>query len=393
MGLATPTSIMVGTGKAAELGVLFRRGDALQTLHEASVVALDKTGTLTEGRPRLTDLAVTDGFEEEEVLRLVAAVEQSSEHPIGRAIVEEAEARGLTLPAGPTGGISDFEAVPGFGVTATVEGQAVHAGADRYMERLGLDVGTFAEAARRLAEEGKTPLYAAVDGKLAAVLAVADPVKEETPAAVDALHALGLRVAMITGDNRRTAEAIAKRLGIDEVRAEVLPDEKAEAVKALQAEGHRVAFVGDGINDAPALAQADVGVAIGTGTDVAVESADVVLMSGSLAGIPTALALSTATLRNIKQNLFWAFAYNVVLIPVAAGALYPFFGVLLSPVFAAAAMGFSSVFVLTNALRLRHFEPPTLRARRGDARPPGAPPAAPPRQAPPTRTSLAEATA
>jgi heavy metal translocating P-type ATPase len=357
MGLATPTSIMVGTGKAAELGVLFRRGDALQTLHEADVVALDKTGTLTEGRPRLTDLAVQEGFDEDEVLRLVAAVERSSEHPIGRAIVEEAETHEQAIPEA-----KDFEAVPGFGVAATVEGHHVHAGADRYMRRLGLDVSVFADQARRLGDEGKTPLYAAVDGRLAAVLAVADPIKAETPAAVEALHALGLRVAMITGDNHRTAEAIARQLGIDEVRAEVLPDGKAEAVKTLQAEGLGVAFVGDGINDAPALAQADVGIAIGTGTDVAIESADVVLMSGSLGGIPTALALSRATLRNIKQNLFWAFAYNVVLIPVAAGALYPVFGVLLSPVFAAAAMGFSSVFVLTNALRLRRFTPPMLRA-------------------------------
>ena len=357
MGLATPTSIMVGTGKAAELGVLFRRGDALQTLHEADVVALDKTGTLTEGHPRLTDLVVSGGFDEAEVLRLVAAVERSSEHPIGRAIVEEAETDAQALPEA-----EGFEAVPGFGVAATVEGRWVQAGADRYMRRLGLDVDVFAETAERLADEGKTPLYAAVDGRLAAVLAVTDPIKAETPAAVEALHALGLRVAMITGDNHRTAEAIARQLGIDEVRAEVLPDGKAEAVKTLQAEGLGVAFVGDGINDAPALAQADVGIAIGTGTDVAIESADVVLMSGSLGGIPTALALSRATLRNIKQNLFWAFAYNVVLIPVAAGALYPVFGLLLSPVFAAAAMGFSSVFVLTNALRLRRFTPPVLRA-------------------------------
>ncbi|MEP0547600.1 MAG: heavy metal translocating P-type ATPase [Rhodothermales bacterium] len=357
MGLATPTSIMVGTGKAAELGVLFRRGDALQTLHEADVVALDKTGTLTEGRPQLTDLDIRDGFTEDEVLRLVAAVEAQSEHPIGRAIVAEAVAREQALPE-----VEGFEAVPGFGVAATVAGRVVQAGADRYMRRLGLDVGVFASTAERLAEEGKTPLYAAVDGRLAAVLAVADPIKPETPAAIEALHALGLRVAMITGDNRRTAEAIARQLGIDEVRAEVLPDGKAEAVKQLQAEGLSVAFVGDGINDAPALAQADVGLAIGTGTDVAIESADVVLMSGDLRGIPTALALSRATLRNIKQNLFWAFAYNVVLIPVAAGALYPLWGVLLSPVFAAAAMAVSSVFVLTNALRLRRFEPPVLRA-------------------------------
>ncbi len=353
MGLATPTSVMVGTGKAAEMGILFRKGEALQTLQESEVIALDKTGTLTMGMPQLTDLATQPGFEENEILRLVASVEKSSEHPIAEAIVEAARSRELAL-----GDATDFGAVPGFGVAATVDERTVQVGADRYIRRLGLDVGAFADEAGRLADEGKSPLYAAVDGRLAAVLAVADPIKESTPAAVEALHGLGLRVAMITGDNRRTAEAIARQLDIDEVLAEVLPDEKAAAVKRLQGEGHNVAFVGDGINDAPALAQADVGLAIGTGTDVAIESADVVLMSGDLRGIPNALALSKATLKNIKQNLFWAFFYNTILIPVAAGALYPAFGLLLSPVFAAAAMGASSVFVLTNALRLRRFTAP-----------------------------------
>ena len=353
MGLATPTSIMVGTGKAAEMGVLFRKGDALQSLQEARVIALDKTGTLTKGKPELTDFVVQAGFSRDEVLRFVAAVEINSEHPIAESIVEAAKDEGLIIPAA-----TDFSATPGYGVEAWVEGRKVQVGADRFMEKLGLEPSMFADEAGRLADEGKTPLYAAIDGKLAAVIAVADPIKEATPAAIQTLHDLGLRVAMITGDNQRTAEAIAKQLGIDEVLAEVLPDGKVAAVKRLQAEGGKVAFVGDGINDAPALAQADVGLAIGTGTDIAIESADVVLMSGDLRGIPNALALSRATLNNIKQNLFWAFIYNTVLIPVAAGALFPAFGILLSPILAAAAMGLSSVFVLTNALRLRRFTPP-----------------------------------
>ncbi len=353
MGLATPTSIMVGTGKAAEIGVLFRNGAALQALQDARVIALDKTGTLTKGRPELSDLNVQDGFDRKEVLALVASVEALSEHPIAEAIVSSAKAQGVDLLT-----VQDFSATPGFGVEATVDGKLVQVGADRYMTRLGLDVALFTEEARRLADEGKTPLYAAIDGQLAAVIAVADPIKASTPAAIKALHELGLRVAMITGDNRRTAQAIARQLGIDEVLAEVLPDGKVDAVKELQAQGRKVAFVGDGINDAPALAQADVGIAIGTGTDIAIESADVVLMSGDLRNVPNAIALSKATLRNIKQNLFWAFAYNTSLIPVAAGVLYPFFGILLSPVLAAAAMGLSSVFVLTNALRLRTFKAP-----------------------------------
>ncbi|WP_275296020.1 heavy metal translocating P-type ATPase [Pseudoroseomonas ludipueritiae] len=354
MGLATPTSIMVGTGRAAELGVLFRKGEALQTLRDAQVVAVDKTGTLTKGRPELTDLVAAPGFAEAEILALVAAAEARSEHPVAEAIVEAARQRGLMLST-----VEAFEAVPGYGVAATVDGRRVEVGADRYMVRLGHDLTAFTKAAARLADEGKTPLYAAVDGRLAAAIAVADPIKETTPAAVEALHRLGLKVAMVTGDNRRTAEAIARRLGIDEVEAEVLPDGKVAVVERLKAGGRRkVAFVGDGINDAPALAAADVGLAIGTGTDIAIESADVVLMSGDLRGVPNAIALSQATMRNIGQNLFWAFAYNTALIPVAAGLLYPVSGVLLSPMLAAAAMGLSSVFVLTNALRLRGFRPP-----------------------------------
>ncbi len=354
MGLATPTSIMVGTGRAAEMGVLFRKGEALQTLREAGVVALDKTGTLTRGRPELTDLVTAPGFDADEVLALVAAVEARSEHPVAEAIVEAAKARGLAVSEPEA-----FEAVAGYGVQAAVAGRRVIVGADRFMTRLGIQVFPFAEEAARLADEGKTPLYAAVDGRLAAAMAVADPIRETTPAAIAALHALGLKVAMVTGDNRRTAEAIARQLGIDELEAEVLPDGKVAVVERLKARGARkVAFVGDGINDAPALAAADVGLAIGTGTDIAIESADVVLMGGDLRGVPNAIALSQATIRNIRQNLFWAFAYNAALIPVAAGVLWPAFGILLSPILAAAAMGLSSVFVLSNALRLRGFVPP-----------------------------------
>jgi heavy metal translocating P-type ATPase len=358
MGLATPTSIMVGTGRAAELGVLFRQGEALQSLKEVGVVALDKTGTLTQGRPEPTDFVAASGFSEAETLRLVAAVETRSEHPIAQAIAAAAERRGLDLPS-----TDSFEAVPGFGVSAMVEGRKVDVGADRFMTKLGLTVSTFADSAARLGAEGKSPLYAAIDGKLAAIVAVADPIKPSTPEAVAALHALGLKVAMITGDNRKTAEAIAKRIGIDEVAAEVLPDGKVAVVKRLRQSHGKIAFVGDGINDAPALAEADIGIAIGTGTDIAIESADVVLMSGDVRGVVNAIALSKATIRNIQQNLFWAFAYNVLLIPVAAGVLYPVNGTLLSPIFAAGAMALSSVFVLGNALRLRRFKAPIASAQ------------------------------
>lgn len=351
MGLATPTSIMVGTGRGAEMGVLFRKGEALQSLRDAKVIAVDKTGTLTEGRPQLTDLQVAEGFERDAVLAKIAAVEARSEHPIARAIVEAAESADLSLPQ-----VSGFESVTGFGVRAEVAGESVEVGADRYMRELGLDVSGFSETAERLGREGKSPMYAAIGGRLAAIVAVADPIKESTPAAISALHELGLKVAMITGDNERTALAIAQRLGIDEVIAEVLPDGKVDAVRRLRKEHGAVAFVGDGINDAPALAESDVGMAIGTGTDIAIEAADVVLMSGSLLGVPNAIALSRATITNIRQNLFWAFVYNTALIPVAAGVLYPAWGILLSPIFAAGAMALSSVFVLGNALRLRRFQ-------------------------------------
>ncbi|MES3027519.1 MAG: heavy metal translocating P-type ATPase [Pseudomonadota bacterium] len=353
MGLATPTSIMVGTGKAAELGVLFRRGEALQGLRDVKVVAFDKTGTLTLGRPALTDLETTGHLGVNEVLSLVAAVETRSEHPIAEAIVEEAKTRGLTI-ASPDA----FEAVPGFGAQALVEGRRVQVGADRYMRKLGLDVGVFQETAARLGAEAKSPLYAAIDGKLAAIIAVADPIKPSTQEALDTLHAMGLKVVMITGDNAATARAVAASLGLDEVVAEVLPDGKVQAVQALRERYGAIAFVGDGVNDAPALASADIGIAMGAGTDVAIESADIVLMRGDLRAVATAMALSRAVLNNIRQNLIWAFGYNVVLIPVAAGLLYPAFGILLSPMFAAGAMALSSVSVLTNALRLKAFRPP-----------------------------------
>lgn len=352
MGLATPTAVMVATGRAAEMGVLFRKGEALQLLKDGQVIALDKTGTLTEGRPSLTDLEVREGFERADVLGQIAAIEAKSEHPIARAIVEAAEAEAIALPD-----ITDFESITGLGVTARVGGGRVEIGADRYMELLGHDTSAFANVAARLADNGKSPLYVAIHGRLAAVVAVSDPVKNTTPEAVAALHALGVKIAMITGDNRRTAQAIARRLNIDEFVAEVLPAGKVETIRKLKAEHGRVAFIGDGINDAPALAEADVGIAIGTGTDIAIEAADVVLMSGNLKAVPNAIALSQATIRNIRQNLFWAFGYNALLIPVAAGALYPAYGLLLSPALAAGAMALSSVFVLGNALTLRRFDP------------------------------------
>ncbi len=356
MGLATPTSIMVGTGRGAELGILFRKSEALQLLKDAQVVAVDKTGTLTEGHPVLTDFEVAPGFERNDVLSLVAAVESLSEHPIAKAIVDAAKNEGLDLPK-----VDRFDSVTGMGVNATVnERQNIYIGADRYMIQLGLDITPFSHTAQRLGDEGKSPLYVAIDGALAGIIAVADPIKDTTPAAIQALHQLGLKVAMITGDNARTAHAIAKQLGIDEVIAEVLPEGKVNAVQELKAKYGNIAFVGDGINDAPALAQADVGLAIGTGTDVAIESADVVLMSGNLQGVANAIALSKATIGNIQQNLFWAFAYNTLLIPVAAGVLYPAYGILMSPIFAAGAMALSSVFVLGNALRLRRFQSPSV---------------------------------
>ena len=352
MGLATPTSIMVGTGAAAEMGVFFRQGDALQTLQETTIIAIDKTGTLTQGRPELTDMLLTNEHEHDEVLRTIAAVEQLSEHPVGEAIVRSATEHKLQLPA-----VQNFNSITGFGVQADVNGQAVLVGTARLLETNGISLGTLQANAQTFGHMGKTPIYAAINGHAAALIAVADPIKSNTPAAINELHGLGLKIAMITGDNQGTADSIARELGIDHVVAEVLPEGKVDALKTLKVNGQKMAFVGDGINDAPALAVADVGIAIGTGTDVAIEAADVVLVSGDLMGVVNAFDVSQRTMRNIRQNLFWAFCYNIILIPVAAGVLYPFNGLMLSPVLAAGAMSLSSVFVLTNALRLRWIKP------------------------------------
>ncbi len=347
MGLATPVSILVGTGRGAELGVLFRKGEALQALQGVQIVAFDKTGTLTEGKPVLTSFQPAPGETKEALLPVLAAVEAQSEHPVARAIVSAAD--GMALPM-----VQGFLAKPGHGVSARVGGAEIALGSAREMGKRGVDIAAFLAEAERLADRGESPLYAARDGKAVALLAVADKVKPTTPQAIAALKALGLKLAMISGDNARTARAIARDLGIDEVVAEVTPEGKVEVIRKLKHQG-ALAFAGDGINDAPALAEANVGIAMGTGTDIAIEAADVVLVSGRLPALADAIGLSRATMRNIKQNLFWAFAYNAALIPVAAGLLYPAFGILLSPVLAAAAMAMSSVFVLTNALRLKRY--------------------------------------
>ena len=352
MGLATPTSIMVGTGRAAELGVLFRQGDALQRLRDVTVIAFDKTGTLTQGKPTLTDLVVIDPHHDRAtVLGWTAAMQLHSEHPIAQAIVVAATAEKLALPAA-----HHFIATSGAGVSATVANKVLLSGAQHFMLAHGVRTEAQSEMAARWAAQGKTPIYLAVDGQLTAMMAVSDPVKPTAALAISALKQLGIRTVMITGDHPGTAQAVADQLGIDEIHAQVLPEGKVEQLLKLQAQKHVVAFVGDGINDAPALATADVGIAIGTGTDVAIEAASVVLMSDNLMGVATAVKLSRSTLKNIHQNLFWAFAYNVALVPVAAGALYPNFGVLLSPVFAAGAMACSSVFVVMNALRLKRVQ-------------------------------------
>ncbi|MGD8741235.1 MAG: heavy metal translocating P-type ATPase [Desulfobacterales bacterium] len=355
LGLATPTSIMVGTGIGAESGVLIRGGEALETAHKLKAIVLDKTGTLTEGKPSVTDISAFDGFKEDEILRYSASAEKGSEHSLGEAIVNRAMEKNLALLSP-----EKFNAIAGHGIEATIEGKSLLLGNLKLMRDRGVPTATLDEKADAFSRQGKTPMFVAVDQKPAGIVAVADTLKENSKAAVAALHSMGIEVAMITGDNKRTAEAIADQIGIDRVMAEVLPDGKADEVKKLQAEGKKVAMVGDGINDAPALAQADVGIAIGTGTDVAIESADITLISGDLKGVLTAIALSRATIRNIKQNLFWAFGYNTILIPVAAGVLFPFFGILLNPIFAAAAMGLSSVTVVSNALRLRRFRVPAL---------------------------------
>jgi len=351
LGLATPTAIMVGTGKGAELGILIKGGEALEITHKVGAVVLDKTGTITEGKPRLTDMKLYGGIPESEALSLCASAERGSEHPIARAIVEGAEEKNLELLSP-----EDFKAVPGRGIEALVGGKRVLAGNAKLMEENAIDISASQKDAESLSSTGRSLMFLAVDGRLVALLAAADTVKSSSREAIGKLKKLGISVYMLTGDNRSTALAIAKEVGIDKVLSDVLPQDKAGEIKRLQASGQKAAMVGDGINDAPALVQADVGLAIGTGTDVAVESADVVLMRGDLNGVPAAVALSRATIRNIKQNLFWAFIYNLIGIPFASGVVYLFGGPLLSPMYAGAAMAFSSVSVVTNALRLRRFK-------------------------------------
>ncbi|MEJ7759349.1 MAG: heavy metal translocating P-type ATPase [Gemmatimonadaceae bacterium] len=355
LGLATPTAIMVGTGRGAENGVLIKGGESLETAHKLDTMILDKTGTITKGEPALTDVIVMDGTPEEELLRLVASAERQSEHPLGQAIVRGAEARNI-LP----GKADEFRAVPGHGLQATVDGRMLMLGNIKMMRDGNVDLGDGEERASGLAADGKTPMYVAIDGRLAGIIAVADQIKPESAGAVKAMQQMGLDVVMMTGDNKRTADAVAKQVGISRVLAEVLPEGKAGEVKRLQEGKAVVGMVGDGINDAPALAQADVGIAIGTGTDVAIEASDITLLRGDLRGVVTAIALSRATIRTVKQNLFWAFIYNVVGIPIAAGVLYPITGWLLSPVIASAAMSLSSVSVVTNSLRLRRFRAPGI---------------------------------
>lgn len=352
LGLATPTAIMVGTGKGAENGVLIKSGDALETTHKIETIVFDKTGTITEGKPVVTDILVTGSLSKDDFLLLAASAEKGSEHPLGEAIVLAAEEKGMTFKE-----IDNFVAIPGHGIEVEIEKETFILGNKKLMLEKQIDLLDFEEESNRLAKEGKTPMYIANSHELLGIIAVADTIKESSLKAIEKLHRMGLEVAMLTGDNKRTAEAIAKQVGIDRVLSEVLPEDKANEVKKLQQEGKKVAMVGDGINDAPALAQADIGIAIGSGTDVAIESADIVLMRSNLMDVPTAIELSHATIKNIKENLFWAFLYNTLGIPVAMGLLYLFGGPLLNPMIAGAAMSFSSVSVLLNALRLKRFKP------------------------------------
>lgn len=354
LGLATPTAIMVGTGKGAENGILIKSGEALETAHKINAIILDKTGTITEGKPSVTDLICASNFTQEKLLQLAASAEKNSEHPLGQAIVRGAQEKSLALLEA-----ENFNSITGQGIEAQIAGLSVFVGNRKMMEEKNISVKELEKDADKLAEEGKTPVFVATDGQPAGIVAVADVVKKSSRAAIESLHKMGIEVAMITGDNKKTAEAIARQVGIDRVLAEVLPQDKAFEVKKLQQEGRKVAMVGDGINDAPALAQSDIGIAIGSGTDVAMESADIVLMHSDLTDVPTAILLSKKTIRNIKQNLFWAFGYNTIGIPVAAGVLYLFGGPLLNPMLAAAAMSLSSVSVLTNALRLKRIKAPT----------------------------------
>ncbi len=352
LGLATPTAIMVGTGKGADYGVLIKSGEALETAHKVDTVVLDKTGTITEGKPVVTDIITYEGFDKNRLLAIAASAEQGSEHPLGEAIVKEAENQNLEAF-----NVETFTAIPGHGIEAAIDGKNILMGNLKLMTDRSLDIGQSGDDAERLAKEGKTPMYISVEDRISGIIAVADIVKDSSEKAISNLHAMGIEVVMITGDNKNTAEAIAKQVGIDRALAEVLPQDKAEQISLLQNEGKKVAMVGDGINDAPALAQADIGIAIGSGTDVAMESADIVLMRSDLVDVATAIKLSKSTIRNIKQNLFWAFFYNTIGIPVAAGLLYAFGGPKLNPMIAAAAMSFSSVSVVSNALRLKGFKP------------------------------------
>ncbi len=352
LGLATPTAIMVGTGKGAENGVLIKGGDALETTHKVKTIVFDKTGTITEGKPVVTDVVNTKFIDKTKLLQLAASAERGSEHPLGEAITQEGTRLGLEIQE-----VTSFEAIPGHGIEVVIENESLILGNRKLMLERSIDLSLIEKESNKLASEGKTPMYVANKGNLLGIIAVADTIKESSISAIEKLHRMGIEVAMITGDNKRTAEAIAKQVGIDRVLSEVLPEDKANEVKKLQQEGKKVAMVGDGINDAPALAQADIGIAIGSGTDVAMESADIVLMRSDLMDVPTAIELSHATIKNIKENLFWAFAYNTLGIPVAMGILYVFGGPLLSPMIAGAAMSFSSVSVLLNALRLKRFKP------------------------------------
>lgn len=351
LGLATPTAIMVATGKGAENGILIKGGEALETAHKINTIVFDKTGTITEGKPTITDVLTTEGTEASSLLQITASAEKNSEHPLGQAIVQGAQGKGLELLK-----VEHFDSITGRGIEALINGQMILAGNRKLMEERKISLTALATESDRLAGDGKTPMYVAIDNRLAGIIAVADVVKASSRLAIENLHKMGIEVAMITGDNQKTADAIARQVGIDRVLAEVLPQDKSNEVIKLQKEGRKVAMVGDGINDAPALAQADIGIAIGSGTDVAMESADIVLMRSQLTDVPTAINLSKRTIRNIKQNLFWAFGYNVIGIPIAAGVLHIFGGPLLNPVFAAAAMSLSSVSVLTNALRLKRFK-------------------------------------
>jgi Cu+-exporting ATPase len=352
LGLATPMSIMVATGRGATMGVLFRNAEAIEILRKVDTLVVDKTGTLTEGKPKLMSVTPAPGVNEDELLRLAASLERGSEHPLAAAIVKGAEARGLVLA-----NTERFESITGKGVKGRVDGHDVALGNKALLDSLGIAAGSLVERAEELRADAQTVMFVAIDGRAAGLVGVADPIKESTPDAIEALHKDGVRLVMLTGDSHTTAQAVARKLGIDEVMAEVLPDQKADKVKRLQAEGRIVAMAGDGINDAPALAQAQVGIAMGTGTDVAMESAGVTLVKGDLRGIARARALSRQTMRNIKQNLFFAFVYNTAGVPIAAGVLYPAFGILLSPIIAAAAMSFSSISVISNALRLRRVNP------------------------------------